>query len=73
VSVPLPACTDHPLVRTASGGDEFASQISAALSADRDAEFGSRAVAAAAEASWVNRVEVIRRRLRERGRLRVPV
>ena len=71
VSVPLPVCIAHPLVRTASGADEFASQVSAALSADRDADFRSRAVAAAADASWVKRAAIIRTRLEERGQLRV--
>jgi len=72
VSTPLPVCVDHPAVRTASDADEFASELVAAVADHGTPAFESIADAAADAASWVNRVETIRRRLRERGRLRVP-
>jgi len=72
VATPLPVSTDHPLVRTASDADGFASQIVEALSDRRGPDFARMAAAAAAEASWENRVAQIRTALREQGKLSVP-
>jgi glycosyltransferase involved in cell wall biosynthesis len=73
VATPLPVSADHPLVRTASDTDGFASQIVGALSDRRGSDFARDAAAAAVEASWKNRVEQIRSTLREHGKLRVPL
>jgi len=72
VATPLPACENHPVVRTASSINDFAQAVEAAARERDTHAFRAAADAAADAASWVNRVETIRRRLREHGRLRVP-
>jgi glycosyltransferase involved in cell wall biosynthesis len=71
ISTPLPTCVSHPLVRTAAEYAPFGKEIRAALAADR-VETAEAAQAAAREASWEQRVEVIRTALQDEGRLRVP-
>lgn len=71
VATPLPTCVAHPLVRTASDCGSFGAAIRAALAADRE-ETERLARSAAAEASWVRRVDAIRKALQDKGLLRVP-
>lgn len=72
VATPLPVSVEHPLVRTASDPEGFASQIVEALSDRGSPDFTREAAAASREASWENRAELIRSRLGTQGRLHVP-
>ena len=72
VATPLPVCVAHPLVRTASSIDDFVSAIEAAASDKGTEEFEVRARAAADDASWDSRVEIVRHQLLEQEQLSVP-
>lgn len=71
VATPLPTCVAHPFVQTAADPEAFAAAIRSAIAADATGTL-EMARAAAAEASWERRVDVIRKALQDRGRLRVP-
>ena len=71
VATPLPVCVAHPMVRTAASVDGFASEIEAAAAERGTEEFEVRARAAADEASWDSRVEIVRHQLLEQEQLSV--
>jgi glycosyltransferase involved in cell wall biosynthesis len=71
VATPLPTCVAHHLVRTASECGPFGTAIRSALAANR-VETEHLARAAAREASWERRVDIMRKALQDKGRLRVP-
>jgi hypothetical protein len=71
VSTPLPVCEAHPVVRTASTAEPFASEIVEAVEG-RSAGFDEVADAAAEAASWDNRISSVRLVLADRHLLEVP-
>ena len=70
VATRLPECVAHPLVRTARA-DGFLAELTLALEEGPTAEYSERARIAAQEASWGNRIAMIRDRLADIDRLRV--
>jgi glycosyltransferase involved in cell wall biosynthesis len=71
VATPLPVCEAHPVVRTASTPESFASEVRAALEG-RSSAFYEAADVAADEASWDNRISSVRLELDARQLLTVP-
>jgi glycosyltransferase involved in cell wall biosynthesis len=71
VATPLPVCEAHPVVRTASTPETFASEVRAAFEGRSDA-FYEAADIAADEASWDNRISSVRLELDARQLLAVP-
>ncbi len=71
VATPLPVCVAHPMVRTAASVDGFVSEIEAAAAERGTEEFEVRARAAADEASWDSRIEIVRHQLQEQEQLSV--
>jgi glycosyltransferase involved in cell wall biosynthesis len=72
VATPLPVCVAHPVVRTAASVDDFVSEIEAAAGDRGVEEFEVRARAAADEASWDSRVDLVRSQLLKQRQLSVP-
>jgi glycosyltransferase involved in cell wall biosynthesis len=73
VATPLPVCVDHPVVRTASTIESFASAIEAAAGERNTEVFIAAALGAANDASWDSRIDIVRQRLSDQGQLRVPL
>jgi glycosyltransferase involved in cell wall biosynthesis len=72
VSTPLPVCEAHPVVRTASSPESFASEVLEALKS-RTSEFDEAADTATDAASWDSRISSVRLDLQERQMLEVPL
>ena len=71
VATPLPVCEAHPVVRTASTPESFASEVQAAFEGKSDAFYEAADIAADA-ASWDNRISSVRLEMEARQLLTVP-
>jgi glycosyltransferase involved in cell wall biosynthesis len=71
VATPLPVCEAHPVVRTASTPESFASEVQSAFEG-RSGAFYEAADIAADAASWDNRISSVRLELETRQLLAVP-
>lgn len=71
VATPLPVCKAHPVVRTASTPESFASELRAAIEGMSSAFYEAADIAAEA-ASWDNRISPVRSTLEAQQLLMVP-